>query len=296
MQRYQTGLSSLRYRQGMNSSTVAGVAFAWLAIVFASPRAEAALDLTPAPGGLPTHLRITQTSAGPNGPQTTATDLLIRRTGPSTAVLQRNTDFSPLIIGADGSLQPDPATPSAIDPDLAGLLWALNIAHGVIGVSGAGDRAGWTAHIPLPPRSALQNGATPAPAPAATAAPVLLPMRAMAAGNSGDLDIDGSIETTLTAPAAGERQRSRGGFGGGGGGGGFGGFGGRGGFGGSRGGGDSAGPPRGPAAPPITLDLHIAGHVTRNALTHFLIAQTRRITLDGLTYENVGTAAIDVVH
>jgi hypothetical protein len=274
----------------MNVSTLAGVAFASITVALGAQHADAALDLVPAPGGPPTHLRIASTTNGLTGPQTATSDLLIRRTGPTTVVLQRNTsDFAPLTIGVDGSLHIDSAAPAANDPELANLLSALNIAHGVIGVSGAGDRAGWTARIPVPPGSGEPVSGAAAPAPAATlAAPLMLPMRAVAAGTSGDLNIDGSVETTLTEPAPSEPQHSRGG--------GFGGFG-RGGFGGSRGGGfGGGGSPRGPATPPITLDVHVDGLISHNALAHLLIAQTRRVVLEGLTYDNVSTATIDVVH
>jgi hypothetical protein len=120
----------------------------------------------------------------------------------------------------------------------------------------------------------------------------MLPVRAIAANGNGDLDIDGSVETSLAAaePAATHRsQHSRGGGGFGGG------FGARGGFGGSRGGGDGDEPSRS-AAPSINLDVQVTGHIARNALTRMTITQARRVVLDGLTYTNVENWTIEAVH
>jgi hypothetical protein len=117
------------------------------------------------------------------------------------------------------------------------------------------------------------------------------------------MDIDGSAETTLagTATRGGQRSQRFHGMGGGGGFGG-GGFGGRGGFGGGRGGDGGAGDPPEDAAPPagppaqMTLDVHVTGRIAHEALAHLTIAQTRRVVLDGLSYSNVATWTIDVVH
>jgi hypothetical protein len=262
--------------------------------VSAAQAADTGLDLIPAPSGSPIRLHVSQTIAGADGPQTTTTDIVLRRTGPTTVMLERNTDVSPLIIGGDGSLHLD-TTAAKREGDLGDLLVALNIGHGVTGVAGAGNRAGWTAQIAAPVRSLPVGAAAPSPAPS-PAAPLMLPVRAIAANGNGDLDIDGSVETSLAAgePAATHRsQHSRGGGGFGGG------FGGRGGFGGSRGGGDTFGDGDGPsrsAAPSINLDVHITGHIARNALTRMTITQTRRVVLDGLTYTNVGSWTIDAVH
>jgi uncharacterized membrane protein YgcG len=265
-----------------------GTGCACLLIGVATARAEAVLDIVPASSGAPVHLHVSRTTAGASGPQTTSVDVTVRRVGPANVVVQRNADVSPLSIGADGTLRLDPAAPTATDPKLVDLIAALNIAHSVTAAPNAGDRSGWTAQIPLPAPDVTAGGVpsygaptTPSPPP-----PLLLPIRAMAAGTGGDVDIDGSAETTLAPPAAAPRPaRSRGS-------GGFGRFGGRGDFsGGGRGGGDEG--PRAPAAPPVTLDVHIDGRITHNALGHLIIAETRRVTLDGLTYTNVGTWSID---
>jgi hypothetical protein len=279
----------------MNVRTAVGVAFACFAIASAAPGADAALDLIPAPGAAPMHLRVAQTIPGGAGPQMTTADVVLRRTGPGTVMLERNADVSPLLIGADGSLRPD-AGAAPREGDLDDILAALNIAHGVTGVAGAGNRDGWTGQIPLPVRSAPGDAPSPFSSPS-PAAPLLLPVHAVAVDGNGDLDIDGSVQTTLSAsePTTPHRSHSHGGFGGGG----FGGFGGRGGFGGSRGEGDGSGegegPPRG-AAPPIDLDIHVAGRLARNALARLTITQTRRVVLAGLTYTNVENWTIDAVH
>jgi hypothetical protein len=218
-------------------------------------------------------------------------DVVLRRTGPTTAALDRNTDIVPLLVDGDGSLRPPQASVATNDRGLGDLLAALNMAHGVTGVAGAGNRAGWTAEIPIPARLPPPAGPSPSPSPAA---PLMLQVRASAIGSNGDLDIDGSAQTSLVAPEASEapqRQHFRGGGGGG--------FGGHGGFGGPRGGGDSDadyGPPRGPASTPIALDVHVSAHIARDALTRMTIVQTRRVEMEGLTYSNVGSCTIDVMH
>jgi hypothetical protein len=257
------------------------------------PAGAAGLDLVPVAGALPVRLNVSQTAAGPDGPHTTASTLELRRTGPASAVLQRNADLIPLVIDSDGTLRPADGTSGAtLDPEAATLLSALNIALAVTGAPGAGAPTGWTAQIPAPqPRRqpGADDDAVPASSPS-PAAPLLLPVRTIAAGTSGDLDLDGSVETTIAAPpAAARQQRSRsGGFGGGG----FGGFGGRGG---GRGGGYGGGEaPRGGGAPPVTLDVHVTGRIAHGALRRISIAQTRRVVIDGLTYTNVGNTTIDV--
>jgi len=285
----------------MKRCTIAGIALAGTAMWFA-PCAAAVLDIVPAPGAPAIHLRISSTVTAMEGPQTTADDIILRRTGPTTAVLQQNTGFTPLVIGSDGSLAIDPATPANGSAGLADILYTLNVAHGLLAATGAGDRAGWTAQIAAPPRSPVTSGSAPSPAPSASpAAPVLLPIRAVAAAG-GDLDIDGSTQTSIVPPrpssspgSSGGRSRGGGGFGGLGGLGGFGG--GRGGFGGSRGGGgEGFAGARGPAALPVIVDLHVLGHVAHGTLTHLTIAQTRHIDVDGLTYSNTGSSTLDVVH
>jgi hypothetical protein len=283
----------------MYEARTVAIAFACLAFALALSAADAAPDIVPAPGGPPMHLHITQTSSGPDGPRTTTTDVVVRRTGPSTAALERNADVVPLSVDANGALRPDPAAVAGQAADVLDIVETLNIAHGVTGTAGAGSRSGWNAEIPPPSRPTAPSGPPPSfssPSPAATpSAPLLLPIRALAL-NATDLDIDGSVETSLAPPAevmhGSQHSHGGGGFGG------FGGFGGRGGFGGPRrgeGSGDFDGPPRGAPAP-ITLDIHVAGRLVRDALTRLTITQTRRVTLDGLTYTNVGTAAIDVLH
>jgi hypothetical protein len=149
----------------MNVQTIAGVAFACSAVAFAAQAADAGLDLIPAPAGPPIRLHVSQTIAGADGSRTTTSDIVLRRTGPTTVMLERNADVSPLLIGVDGLLHPD-ASAATREGDLGDLLVALNIVHGVTGVVGAGNRAGWTAQIPVPVRS-LPAGA-PSPSPAAS--------------------------------------------------------------------------------------------------------------------------------
>ena len=276
----------------MNLHTGAGVLFACLAVAAAAQAADASLDLIPAPGGAPIRLHVSQTSPSSEGPPTSAT-IVLRRTGPATAVLEQNSDVSPLVVGPDGSLHGDPAAVATRGGNLGDLLNALNIAHGVTSGVGAGNRAGWTAQIPAPVRSQPLDGArspTDSPSPSA---PLTLPVRAIAFNSNGDLDIDGSVETSLSAPgsssAAHHSQHSHGGGGFGGG------FGGRGGFG-SHGGGEADEPPREAAPTPINLELHVTGHIAHDALTRMAIEETRRIVLDSLTYSNVGNWSIDIVH
>jgi len=267
-------------------------ALACLAGVSVAQAAGPSLDIVPAAGAQPIHLRISQVNADPEGPRLPPTDIVLRRTGPTTAVLQRGTDVSPLVVGIDGSLQLDKRTAPANEYEVNDLLVVLNIAHSVVGVASAGDRAGWIAQIPAPARvPAVVVSPAPSPPP-----PLLLPMRAVApTGTNGGIDIDGALEMVLAAPVSGATpapaqqqasQRSRGG-------------GGRGGFGGSRGGsGYPAGAgegPRGAASLPVTFDLRISGHIASNALTHMTIAQTRRVQYDGLMYTNLRTWTIDVV-
>jgi hypothetical protein len=254
--------------------------FACLVAGYAAQAADASLDLIPAPGAAPIRLRFSQTSPGSEN-QPAPADIVLRRTGPTTAVVEQNSDVSPLVLGPDGSLHADPAATAARRGDLGDLLSAINIAHGVTGGAGAGNRAGWTAQIPAPDRP-RPDGApipteTPSPSP-----PLVLPVRALALNSNGDLDIDGTVETSLSAPESSstahrwQHSPGGGGFGGG--------FGGRGGFGGSR-----------DAATPVSLDVRVTGHIARNALTRMTISQTRRVVLDGLTYSNVGIWTIDVI-
>jgi len=215
-------------------------------------------------------------------------DYMLRRTGPSTAALQQKSDVDALAVDAEGVLHPADAAPAANEAALDDLIDALNIAHGVLGVPGAGDKPGWSAEIAMPLHAApLPVPSSPAPAktppPAPDVPPLTLPMQAVAA--NGGTDIDGAVETTLSGPSAFEQHReSRSGRGG---------FGGRGG---PRGGGDEAdrGGSRGPNVP-VILDLHVTGHIVAGSLTHLTIVQTRRVVLGGLTYTNVTNATFDVV-
>ncbi len=182
----------------------------------------------------------------------------------TSAVVQQNNDITPIDVAPDGTLHAHAPAGATATGDLVDVLAAINVAHEVTSAAGAGSRSGWTA--------------------------------------DACARIDGTAETTIDTPEGQRRQRARqGGFNGG-----FGGFGGgRGGSGGGRPGGGppdgegaddvaSAGdPPR--ACSPITLDLHVTGHVTRNALAHMSVVATRRIVIGGLTYTNVGTSTIDVV-
>jgi len=263
-----------------------------------APAAVAAgtLDVLPAPGGAPARLHVAQTIAGPDGPQIITSAIELRRTGPGSAVIVKDGQLTPLVIDSAGALRPADASPQGTqDPSIVELLAALDVARAVAAAPDAGDRNGWTAQIPVPPRrppGAADDSGAPAPSPS-PAAPLQLPIRTIAANVTGAIDIDGSVETTLTAPASAARQqrsRSSGGFGGG-----MGGFGGRGGRGGGGYGGDS-GPVRGPAAPPVTLDVHVSGRIAHGALTHVMVAQTRRIIVDGLTYTNAGSWTFDAVH
>jgi hypothetical protein len=278
----------------MKVNRVATAAFVLLSVVFASAAASAAPDVIPAAGAPPLHLRVSVSSVAADGPRTTSADFILRRTGAATAALQRDTDVTPLVVTPDGSLQ---LSPGASDPTLTDVLVALNSAHGVVGGAGAGGSAGWTGAIPLPPRAQPIGAPSPTPAP-----PLPVQIRASASAG-GVLDIDGSAETTLAGSASarggGQRSQRFHGMGGGGG------FGGRGGFGGGRGGGGPGGgddPPddgRAPAGPPpaqMTLDVHVTGRIAHEALAHLTIAQTRRVVIDGLTYSNIATWTIDVVH
>jgi hypothetical protein len=266
--------------------TFAATIFSCFACVCVARAASAALDVLPAPGGAPAHLRVTQTMTGPDGPRTATYDVVLRRTSQTTAALQQNGDIDPLSVDVDGALHPGSVALASSEAGLHDLLDALNLAHGVMGVAGAGNRPGWTAEIPLPERSSFAQ--TPSPSPSA-APPLALPIQAVAGG--GGIDIDGAVETTLEPPGSSDQPRrshSRGGgFGGG--------FGGRGGFGGSRGGDDPGDEgPRGGGAPTIVLDVHVTGHIAAGALTRLAVTQTRRVVVDGLTYTNVATATFDL--
>jgi hypothetical protein len=277
----------------MKVNPIAAAAFAIAGVAGFVSAVDAAPDVVPASGAAPIHFRVSLSSVAADGPRTTTTDFILRRIGPTSAALQRDTDVTPLVVAPDGSLQ---LPAGASDPELGAVLVALNAAHGIVGVAGAGTPSGWTGALPLPPRPAPIGAPTPA-----AASPLVVLMRA-AASMGGVLDIDGSAETKLanSAPGSGGQRSQH--FHGMGGMGGFGG--GRGGFGGGpRGGGDGGdpsgdgGPP--PGAPPsnqVTLDVHVTGRIVHDALAHLTIAQTRRITLDGLAYSNVGTWTIDVLH
>jgi hypothetical protein len=253
------------------------------------------LDIVPAVGGAPVHLRMSLVSADPQAPRIPLADVVLRRTGAATAVLQRGTDVTPLTVDVDGSLHLDPHNAPPNIAELTELITTIDIAHSVLGVTGAGDRNGWIAQVPAPVRIPVVV-ASPAPV-RAPAPPMLLPMRAVAStGNSSD--IDGSLEMVLaatpSAPGATPQpqaqsqtpSRSRGG-------------GGRGGYGGRGGGGypsaSGSEGARGAASLPVTLDLHVSGHIASNALTHMTIAQTRRIQYDGQMYSNISTWTIDLV-
>jgi uncharacterized membrane protein YgcG len=278
----------------MRARSIAAYVFIWFAMVSGARAASAALDVIPPAGGAPIHMHVTQTSTGPDGPQTTTIDFVLRRTGASTAALQQNSEVYPLALDAQGSVHPGDAAAAATEAGFADLLDALSTAHGVMGVLGAGDVPGWSAYIPLQTRSAPPGAPVPAasqsPRPGPPSAPpVMLPMQAVAA--NGGVNIDGAVETTLTSQgSSGQfRSRSRGG----------GGFGGRGGFGGARGGGggdDSGGAPRDSGGPPVILDVHVTGRIVAGSLAHLTITKTRRIVIDGLTYTNVATSTFDVAH
>jgi hypothetical protein len=279
----------------MSRTVITSFVLAGFAVFATSRAADAAFDVVPAPGAPPIHVRVTTTSAGADGPRTIDADLIVRRTGPASAVVQQNADITPVDVAPDGTLHAHAPAGATATGDLVDILAALNVAHDVTGAAGAGSRDGWTAAIPLP--------TAPAGAPEV---PLMVPMHAVAASGPADFDIDGTGETTIEAPAGQRRQRARqGGFNGG-----FGGFGGgRGGFGGGPSGGGSpdGGPPGGAgdepggagepprARSPITLDLHVTGHVAHNALARMSVVATRRIVIGGLTYTNVGTSTIDVV-
>jgi hypothetical protein len=277
----------------MNSRILAIFIVVCLAGPATALAAGSPLDVVPAVGGAPVHLRLSLVSADPQAPRIPQADLVLRRTGAATAVLGRGTDITPLTVDVDGSLHLDPRNAPPNIAELTALVTTIDIAHSVLGVAGAGDRNGWIAQVPAPVHLPL---VVPSPPPVrAPAPPMLLPMRAIAAsGNSAD--IDGSLEMVLAAtpltpgtapqspsPSQGQ-SRSRGG--------------GRGGYGRGGGGYPSASGSegaRGIASLPVTLDLHVSGHIANNALTHMSIEQTRRIQYDGQMFSNISTWTIDVV-
>jgi hypothetical protein len=233
-------------------------------------------------------LHVTQTQQTLDGPQTSAFDVLVRRRTATTVVLERTLaggaiDDSVFSLNRDGALVLAPSEAAVThDGDLQTLVQGVNLGLGVMRGAVA-PPAGWEASlsVPLGARSAATT--------------VVVPLRPLnVAGNDFDLAGSAQNEPQDTGGGSGSAPRrvrpSGGGFPGGG----FPGGGGPGG--GSPGGGfPTATRSRDAGGSPITVLVHVTGHVSDGRLRRLTIAQTRVVDVEGMTFTNVSSWDIAVV-
>ncbi|HTV72746.1 MAG TPA: hypothetical protein VME66_03445, partial [Candidatus Acidoferrales bacterium] len=187
-----------RLTRPISPQLAAAILFSFLALRCALP-AEAGLHVLP-PAGSAVYLRVTETKQTVDGPQSTTTELSVRRQSEGTALIEEATDVWIARVFPDGTIQLNEgplaaASDTALIATIATIDQAEDIAHGE---PAAG--ASWNASLPL--LTATTTDATPPP-------PVVVPMQT--SGTTADYDITGEVQVAVPntrPPEAGSDEAS----------------------------------------------------------------------------------------
>ncbi len=264
------------YADCLAAFAVAVVAATAVAPAVAQAPAPAIIAIVPPVGGT-AHYRVTRTVQGNPDPQTSVSEVTLRRKTPATLTVDGSVGGRPigltvLELASDGSLQiPKNDKTASQDAQLNDLIAGLNRISLLLANESGGTRDGWSASLLLPE------------IPGANV-PVIVPV-VIANSNAAGFDLHGAGEMLVQAqaqPPSGEGSQ--------------GGHGGHGGFhGGYGGGGGGGGGREDPGRQGFTVALSVNGDVRHGAIDKLSMMETRAITVNTLPYVNVSGWTIETL-